>query len=203
MKPSVPILSVIRPSTAGRFRAKLRRVGDCLVFMGCRNLEGYGVVDVSYEYGARRYAILAHRLAWALEHGVDPPEGRIVCHVRECGNPPCCEAGHLYLGDAKSNHEDSVAVGTAFDLGAVMRGRRGAMHPRSVYSEGERRRALWLHWIGGVGLAAVERRLGLGAGTLARWRNEFERAVSAGAAEPIGLEEFAGAATASHWRGRG
>lgn len=80
----------------------------CQVWMGPTNGEGkygrggYGVVTVN---GEHKYA---HRLSYELNVGAIP-EGMMVCHrcdVRACINPE-----HLFVSDARGNHQDKVSKG--------------------------------------------------------------------------------------------
>lgn len=120
----VPILAVLKPLTAVRFKARLRQEGECLVFMGTKNARGYGFVDVMT--AEVRTPILTHRLAWALHYGADPDPELIVCH--RCNNPKCCNVEHLYLGTHQDNADDKVRAGTA--RGGML-GVKGAAHPRA------------------------------------------------------------------------
>ena len=132
MRKHVPILSSLRSKTAQRFYRKLRPDGSCIVFSGCRNPHGYGIVDTMTK-GVRR-PILAHRLAWALHHKKEPPQELSVCHA--CNNPPCCNPKHLYLGTAQDNTDDRKMAGT-IRRGFVghWRGKKGYDHPRSHTNE--------------------------------------------------------------------
>jgi len=48
---------------------------------------------------------LAHRLAYAVEHG-EVPAGAWVLHT--CDNPPCTAREHIYLGDQLLNESDKA-----------------------------------------------------------------------------------------------
>lgn len=53
---------------------------------------------------------MAHRIAYALEHGQDALiAGRHICH--SCDNPPCVRPDHLFQGEAVDNVEDSIRKG--------------------------------------------------------------------------------------------
>lgn len=47
--------------------------------------------------------LLHHRAVWTLLRG-PVPKGAFLCH--HCDNPRCCNPGHLYVGDSKSNVRD-------------------------------------------------------------------------------------------------
>lgn len=50
----------------------------------------------------------AHRVAWALFHGVSlPPPTVLICH--DCDNPICVEPKHLYDGTIADNNHDKKA----------------------------------------------------------------------------------------------
>jgi len=124
---TVPILSILRPQTERKFRARLQQDGDCLVFTGTCTRGGYGLVAVMRPDNVR-VNILTHRLAWALANGVDPPEGMMVCH--RCNRPPCCNADHLYLGTAKDNSAYMIECGRHSRAKPLL-GRIGSAHPRA------------------------------------------------------------------------
>jgi len=171
MRKPTPILSVIRPKTLTRFKQKLVKSGTCLNFTGARNKRGYGFVDVSYNYSARRYAILAHRLAWALANGRDPDEGLIVCH--RCNNPPCCNPKHLYLGTPQDNTNDMIKAGTGrFD---AMKGRKGTAHPRATYSQVQRDQVIDMKRETQKTMKEIAAIAGVSYQTACRWWNDFVR----------------------------
>lgn len=166
---NVPILSILRPQTARRFRNKLKRIDGCLVFTGAHHKQGYGVVEVMHE--GVRYPILTHRLTWALEHGEDPPIDLMVCH--HCNNPPCCLPKHLYIGTAQDNADDKTRAGRAH---SGMLGCRGVNHPRARPIE-DRERILAMireDILQGKGLNALDiyRRTGVHDQTVRRWWKE-------------------------------
>lgn len=61
----------------------------------------------------------AHRVAFYLTYGYLPEMG---CH--DCDNPPCCNPGHLYDGNAATNGADKAARGRARGKGDRQRGER-------------------------------------------------------------------------------
>lgn len=85
-----------------RFWAKVDRTGECWVWTGARNQNGYGTFRFA------RSMRLAHRVAFLLTRGVIP-DGLWVLH--HCDNPPCVNPAHLYLGTVQDNVRDMVARG--------------------------------------------------------------------------------------------
>lgn len=76
------------------FALNTRRDGECLVWTGERNRDGYGRITI----GGRKH--LAHRHAWSRAHGAIP-EGGVVDHI--CHNPACSEVSHLRLATRAEN----------------------------------------------------------------------------------------------------
>lgn len=117
-----------RPAWIVRWFARIERQEDtgCLVWMGHRDPDGYGVVYVG------RTPLRAHRVAGALRHGRPVPDGAVVRHT--CDNPPCVTGDHLATGTVADNVADRVARGRSHKgagvchLGHPMDGRtkRGA-----------------------------------------------------------------------------
>ncbi len=75
---------------------------SCWNFREWKTKQGYG----KFRVGKKKW--MAHRFAWLVTNG-DIPEGLFVCH--ECNNEPCCNPGHLYLGDRKRNSGDAARDG--------------------------------------------------------------------------------------------
>lgn len=78
----------------------------CVLWLSAVNDTGYGVFN--FRSGGRKRSALAHRMAWALEHGF-VPEGSCVLH--RCDVPSCVNPAHLFLGSMLDNVRDMVAKG--------------------------------------------------------------------------------------------
>lgn len=50
--------------------------------------------------------LLAHRVAWVIEHDSSIPDGMLICHT--CDNKLCVNPSHLYLGTWHDNNGDTV-----------------------------------------------------------------------------------------------
>ncbi len=81
--------------------------GDCWIFTGPKDRDGYGV----FGHG-RGKQIRANRAAFEIAHGNIPP-GMLVCH--KCDRPSCINPAHLFLGTHKDNTRDMLAKGRGQD----------------------------------------------------------------------------------------
>jgi hypothetical protein len=102
----------MRRSTPADFWQRSEGSGQCLVWTGAVNEDGYGLVG----YQGRGYA--AHRLAWILAHG-PIPIGQCVLH--RCDNPPCVRPDHLWLGTHADNMADMRRKGRRRGISAIPR----------------------------------------------------------------------------------
>lgn len=73
--------------------------GECVVFTGYRDKDGYGKLSIDGEDNS------AHRVAYELEHGAIP-DGLVVRH--KCDNPPCIKVAHLEVGTHADNGNDKA-----------------------------------------------------------------------------------------------
>ena len=105
------------PATA--FNTRTERRGDCLVWTGSTDTDGYGRLSVDGKWTR------AHRYAWEQEHGKIPPRGQI---DHRCWNRACVEITHLRLAtNAENVRNGSGARPTNRSTGA-----------RNVYPKGKK-----------------------------------------------------------------
>lgn len=87
----------MRQTAEERFWAKVDQSGECWLWTGCKDDQGYGT------FGVEKHTVRAHRFAWTLTHG-PIPNGVDVCH--SCDNPSCVRVDHLFLGTQQDNSDD-------------------------------------------------------------------------------------------------
>lgn len=145
---------------ADRFAEKVRAAeSGCHEWQSAIGSAGYGIFWAS----AVRRSVMAHRFAWELAHGAEPPADRVIMH--SCDNRRCVNPAHLLPGSNLENMRDAamkgrIARGTRNGGGAkltddkvreILRsdesgaalGRRFGVH-RSIVN-GIRRREGWRH----------------------------------------------------------
>lgn len=95
---------VVRP-LAVRFWSKVQKQeGDgCWLWTGGADVAGYGLVRLD-----DKRMTVAHRAAWALEHGPIPAG---LCALHRCDTPRCVRPSHLFLGTRLDNVRDMVSKG--------------------------------------------------------------------------------------------
>lgn len=92
-----------------RFWKNVDRRGEdeCWEWRRCCTEGGYG------QFNLNKRMEIASRVAWTIANGLIPElfEGlpTFICH--KCGNPKCCNPGHLFLGNPKINLKDSSIKG--------------------------------------------------------------------------------------------
>lgn len=97
-----------------RFWQKTEWQGECLIWHGAVNKNGYG----SFSINGRSET--ASRVAWMLTHDSPIPDGMLVCH--RCDNPLCMNAEHLFLGTHQDNMLDRDMKGRARGVCITSRG---------------------------------------------------------------------------------
>jgi|SRR5690625_2387477 len=81
-----------------RFLNHLNYDGDCILWVGSRIKQGYGVLWTGEKH------IMAHRYAWEREHG-EIPEGMLVDHKDHCSKA-CVNTKHLRLATKRQNNHN-------------------------------------------------------------------------------------------------
>lgn len=87
-----------------RFDVYTKRKDGCWEWVGYRDPNGYGRMDVSDR------PMLAHRVSYLVHYG-SIPDGMAVLH--KCDQPKCVNPEHLFLGTQADNVRDMHAKGRA------------------------------------------------------------------------------------------
>lgn len=89
MEPTLEVPLPLEPKELARFRAKVKVRGmGCWLWTGALTSRGYGSLTL------RKRGYLAHRVAYALEHGPIPPDLTV---DHRCLNTACVNPSHLQL----------------------------------------------------------------------------------------------------------
>ena len=90
------------PTTHKIIMSRLKREGDCVVYVGSKTQDGYGqFTSFGVHWRANRYFYTYYK--------GDIPEGLLVRHT--CDNPPCVLPSHLVLGTDADNNIDMMERG--------------------------------------------------------------------------------------------
>lgn len=112
-----------------RFWEKVDTSGDCWIWTGSLNHNGYGRLRGNAETEKN---IAAHRFSWELHYGPIPPgegyHGTCVCH--KCDNKICVNPDHLFLGSHSDNIKDMHAKGRG-----ALPANKGSENPRAKLTE--------------------------------------------------------------------
>jgi len=92
---------------AALFWAKVDKSGDCWLWTGARDRDGYGKFQVTIHGSNRQRCTRAHRFAFELAHG--RPATLNVLH--SCDRPACVRPDHLFEGTQQDNARDALKKG--------------------------------------------------------------------------------------------
>lgn len=132
-----------------KFEINTRREGECIVWTGKRDRNGYGLVSLE-----RQKWSFAHRAAWFLAHG-EWPSGVI---LHSCDNPACVNLDHLSDGSAADNMRDAIQKGRLDN--------RGERHGMSKLSNDDARQIRDLYLGGSVTQIELARKFGVSQPTI-------------------------------------
>lgn len=87
-----------------------RMAGDgCLYWLGRRNKQGYGVIDMYWPEAGKKRVVTVGKAILALRLGYWPRRLDYACHT--CDNTSCCADDHIYHGNPQSNMDDMIDRG--------------------------------------------------------------------------------------------
>lgn len=115
---------------AVRFWSKVDKTVDessCWEWQGAKDHRGYGRFHVGK---SRNASMLAHRISYGLETGLQP---EAVCH--RCDNPSCCNPVHLFGGTKADNNRDMVSKGRHASKTRKVNYVKGNQHPAAKLTE--------------------------------------------------------------------
>lgn len=85
------------------FWSKVDTSGDCWLWQGRRDADGYGRFGI---WG--RGDLRTNRYVWEITHGPIPDDLWV---LHKCDNPACVRPDHLFLGTVLDNNADMLAKG--------------------------------------------------------------------------------------------
>lgn len=106
----IPLMTRLDEQVIDRFWSKVIRgaADECWPWIGPILPTGYGCFTIGSKIDGSRTTVLAHRVAYTIEHGPLPP-GMNALH--KCDRRPCCNPDHLFPGTQADNMRDCAAKG--------------------------------------------------------------------------------------------
>ena len=104
---------------AERFWSRVDKQGNCWLWTGARDSNGYG------KFWVAPCLKMATHVAWLLEIGSWP----VNCMCHHCDNPSCVRASHLFDATRKENTQDAMRKGRMVN---PMRGRKHTQASREL-----------------------------------------------------------------------
>lgn len=125
---STKLIGRIEGEDLKRFKEGFREVAEveCWNWSKAKSGAGYGLCYINQE------VVLAHRVAWALHHAKEIPEGMVIRH--SCDNPACVNPAHLVVGSQRDNIRDAIQRGR-WSAPPIFHGER---HPMAKLTDAER-----------------------------------------------------------------
>ena len=112
-----------------RILARTIKQGDCLIWQGCLNSDGYARVAYKGNCNGK-----AHRIVYQLTHAQEDITDKVIRH--SCDNPQCINPKHLLSGTPRENAVDRELRGrnrsSAFTAAQVRRIRK--LHKTGQYT---------------------------------------------------------------------